>query len=85
MAHGVPVVAFDLGGVREYLSGECGALIPAKDVDFAAKILKLYYSKPELLKESGKNGLEIVKSKFSENMFLNKFLLIYCNKPKLML
>ncbi len=73
MAHGVPVVAFDLGGVREYLSGECGALIPAKDVDFAAKILKLYYSKPELLKESGKNGLEIVKSKFSENMFLNKF------------
>lgn len=73
MAHGVPVAAFDLGGVREYLTKGCGALIPEKDVDFAAKALTLFYQQPELLKELGKNALWIAKNKFSEDMFIKKF------------
>ena len=73
MAHGVPVVAFDLGGVREYLSSGCGALIPEKDTGFAAEMLKQFYLKPELLSSLGKNGLEIAKNKFSEERFVEKF------------
>ena len=73
MAHGVPVAAFDLGGVREYLTKGCGALIPEKDVDFATKALTLFYQQPELLKELGKNGLWIAQNNFSEDMFIKKF------------
>ena len=73
MAHGVPVVAFDLGGVREYLTQACGALIPKKDVDFASEMLTRYYSEPGLLSEMGKKGLWIAGNKFSEEMFIKKF------------
>ena len=73
LAHGVPVVAFDLGGVREYLSMECGALIPEKDITAAAGILKQYYQDPQIPAKLGSNGLQIVKSKFSEEIFVEKF------------
>ena len=73
MAHGVPVVAFDLGGVREYLTDSCGALIPEKDAAFAAGMLKQLYLDPELLSSLGENGLRIVQNKFSEEKFVEKF------------
>ena len=74
LAHGVPVVAFDLGGVREYLaSGECGVLIPEKNISAAAMILLQFYTIPDLLQKAGENGLRIVKEKFSEENFVNKF------------
>lgn len=73
MAHGVPVVAFDLGGVREYLTAGCGALIPEKDTRFAAGMLKQFYLNPELLSSLGENGLFIAKNKFSEERFVDKF------------
>ena len=74
LAHGVPVVAFDLGGVREYLaSGECGVLIPEKNISAAAMIMVQFYTIPELLQKAGENGLRIVKDKFSEENFVNKF------------
>ena len=72
-AHGVPVIAFDLGGVREYLTSGCGALIPEKDISYAASMLKQFYLKPELLTSLGENGLMIVKNKFSEEKFVEKF------------
>ena len=73
MAHGVPVAAFDLGGVREYLSGDCGALIPEKDFVRAAEILKEFYLHPEILVKLGENGRKIVKNNFSEELFVEKF------------
>ena len=73
MAHGVPVAAFDLGGVREYLTQACGSLIPEKNIAKAAKALTGYYLNPELLSELGENGLWIAKNKFSEENFVKKF------------
>ena len=70
MAHGVPVAAFDLGGVREYLNAECGALLPEKDICAAAETLTQLYQTPELLSQMGKKGLEIAKQKFSEENFV---------------
>ena len=73
MAHGVPVMAFDLGGVREYLSEDCGALIPEKDLLGAAKALRQFYLHPEKLKQLGSNALQRVDDKFSESGFVDKF------------
>ena len=73
MAHGVPVVAFDIGGVREYLTDGCGSLIPEKNLSRAAEALTAYYLNPELLSELGKNGLRIAGNKFSEENFVKKF------------
>ena len=73
MAHGIPVAAFDLGGVREHLTDSCGALLPEKNINAAAHALTLFHSTPELLKEMGKNGLFLAKNKHSEEMFVQKF------------
>ena len=73
MAHGVPVVAFDLGGVREYLSPACGMLIPEKDIAGAAEKLSQFYFAPELLTSFGEKSLQIAENKFSEENFVNKF------------
>ena len=73
MAHGVPVVTFDIGGVREYLTSGCGSLVPEKNINSAAEHITLYYSQPELLKTSGDNGLLIAENKFSEEKFVKKF------------
>ena len=73
LAHGVPVVAFDLGGIREYLSDDCGCLVPEKNTETAADMLKQLAQQPDRLKTLGENGLQIVKNKFSEENFVNTF------------
>ena len=73
LAHGVPVAAFDLGGVREYLSGECGVLIPEKGIRAAVSALRRFHADPELLKKLGNNGRQAVKKRFSEEMFVQEF------------
>ena len=73
MAHGVPVAAFDLGGVREHLSGTCGVLIPEKNIDSAAKSLTGFYSHPEKLEEMGSNGQLLAETRYSEEIFIKKF------------
>lgn len=73
MAHGIPVVAFDLGGVREHLTKACGALVPEKDIAFAARCLTDFYLQPELLKIAGENGSFLAENKHSEENFIKKF------------
>ncbi len=73
MAHGVPVAAFDLGGVREHLTEACGALIPEKNIRMAAQRLKDFYLQPQLLKEMGENGLYLAENNHSEEQFIEKF------------
>jgi len=61
MRYGVPVVAFDAGGVREWLSdGENGYLIPWKDTEtFAARLDQLLLDK-ELARTLGRRASEMV-------------------------
>ena len=72
MAHGVPAVAFELGGVREYLSENCGILIPEKDTGKAAEALTELYAHQEKLEELGRNALQVVEEKFTEKEFVEK-------------
>ena len=73
LAHGVPVVTFDLGGVREYMDNSCGRLIPEKDLNSAVKALQELVQSPELLPKLSQKGLQIAQEKFSEKNFMNEF------------
>ena len=73
LAHQKAVIAFALGGVREYLSNDCGAIIPPKNTTYAAKVITNFYNNPNLLKELGLNGYKTVQEKFSEEKFLEAF------------
>lgn len=61
MCHGLPVVAFDAGGIREWLlDGENGFLVPWKDTDrFAERIEQLLRDK-DLARRLGGRGRELV-------------------------
>jgi glycosyltransferase involved in cell wall biosynthesis len=61
MFHGLPVVGFDAGGIREWLlDGENGFLVPWKDIDaMAARIEQLLRDK-ELARKLGARGRELV-------------------------
>ena len=74
MAHGVPVMAFDLGGVREWLAvPDCGIAIPEKAIIAAAGMLGLWARNRELLESMGRRGRELAGEKFSEEKFVKKF------------
>ncbi len=64
--HSLPLVGFDLGGVREYLiDGVNGILVPQGDVAaFAAAIDRLLAS-PSTIAEYGANGRRLAVEKFS--------------------
>ncbi|MBO5791761.1 MAG: glycosyltransferase family 4 protein [Lentisphaeria bacterium] len=74
MAHGIPVVAFDAGGVREWLSErENGLLVPEKKTIAAAGVIGTLARTPELLAAMGKRGRKLAEEKFSEEEFVKKF------------
>src|SRR5205807_3831612 len=65
MRYGVPVVAFDAGGIREWLQdGENGFLVPWMDrAQFAERIQQLLTDKA-LARKMGERGRQILKEKF---------------------
>ena len=74
MAHGIPVVAFDLGGVREWLNdGENGLLVPEKRIVRFSAMMEICGVTPSLLERLGKEALKSVKEKFPEENFVNNF------------
>ena len=78
MAHGIPVIAFDVGGVREWLSPlENGILVPEKADVTAAGMLGGLAQNRAALEAMGKRGLELAKEKFSEEAFMKKFNELY--------
>lgn len=74
MAHGVPVIAFDTGGVREWLlEFENGIVLPEKKVVAATGLLGGLACNKEALEAMGKRGIELAKEKFSEEKFVENF------------
>ena len=72
MAHGIPVVAFDRGGVKEWLiEKQNGFAIPG-DGDLASAFTRLSEN-PEMLPLMGGCGKKIAEEKFSEEKFVENF------------
>jgi len=73
MAHGVPVVAFDLGGVREWLiDNENGFAVP-EGADAGSALKKMFDNPEHFFDRMSRAGTELAKEKFSEEMFIKKF------------
>jgi glycosyltransferase involved in cell wall biosynthesis len=61
MRHGLPVVAFDAGAIREWLfDGENGFLVPPKDTDRFAERMEQLLGDKDLARRLGRRGRELV-------------------------
>jgi glycosyltransferase involved in cell wall biosynthesis len=66
LATGVPVVASDVGGVREWLvDGETGYLVPPKDAGALAGRVGELLASPERNLAFGRNGIALINRKFA--------------------
>ena len=80
MANGRPVIAFDVGGIKEWLrDGEAGYLLSEINArKLAAKVEYLFQHK-ELAEEMGRKGREIVKKNFTPDKYIDKLIKIFEN------
>ena len=72
LAHGVPLVGFDVGAVREYLEdGRTGILVPPGDTDTLAKAIDRLLADPEEARAMGLRGRELVSARFTDDALLH--------------
>lgn len=75
---GVPVVAYDTGGVRDWLvDGLTGYCVPARDIAALAAAAERVLSNPELRAEMGRNGMERSASLFTRASHLSRLMARY--------
>jgi glycosyltransferase involved in cell wall biosynthesis len=78
LATGVPVVASDVGGVREWLrDGENGYLVPPKDSVAIAERVRLLLDSPERNRAFGEAGLALMREKFAVSVHTDQLEAIY--------
>jgi glycosyltransferase involved in cell wall biosynthesis len=65
LSRGVPVVASDVGGVREWChNGETGYVVPPKDATAIASRVQRLLSDEQQLRAFGERGIELIRKKF---------------------
>jgi glycosyltransferase involved in cell wall biosynthesis len=72
MRHGLPVVAFDAGGIKEWLiDGQNGFLVPWMNrVAFARRVAQLLHDKP-LARKLGGQGRQMVTDQFEFSKYID--------------
>ncbi|WP_159447904.1 glycosyltransferase family 4 protein [Salegentibacter salinarum] len=77
-ACGLPVIAFDTGGVKYTLKdGQTGFLCREKEVNAMADKIELLINNPKLREEIGKKAREFIEKEYSEIAVMNKWQDIY--------
>lgn len=83
MSFGKPVVAFDVGGVKDWLKDtETGFLVKRKDERELSKKINLLIKDKKLSKKMGEKGRNLVESKFSMARHLDRLEEIYLQAKK---
>lgn len=78
MAAGLPVVATDVGGVREVVSsGTTGSLVPAGDSAALSHALSKYVSDESLRAQHGSAGRRAAETRFSLDHMLSSYNALY--------
>lgn len=78
LAHAVPVVAYDLGGVREWLADRrTGLLVPAGDEAAFASAIDELLADPAFAARCGAAGLDAVERSFRPAQHLAALLAVY--------
>jgi len=71
LAHGIPLVGFDVGAIREYLAdGETGLLVPAGDTAALAAAIDSILNAPAKAAAMGARGRELVAARFTDAALL---------------
>ena len=72
LAHGVPLVGFDVGAAREYLvDGETGLLVPPGDTAALAQAIDRLLNDPAQATAMGRRGRELVSARFTDAALLS--------------
>ena len=75
---GRPVVAFDVGGIREWLvDGRNGFLVPPRDVAAFAGALERLLDDESLRRTMGQNGIELARTRFDPKRHVDAMLALY--------
>ncbi len=83
-AHRKPVVAFEVGGIPEWLDHEySGLLVPVGDEEGLAQALERLAYDPALCKELGDNGRAQIDGRFSMDVAVGKLLAVFENHVRL--
>lgn len=78
LACGVPVVASDVGGVREWLiDGKTGRLVPAKDSSAIARVVTEILGSPDQGRALGQNGCHLIRTRFSTHDHVDELVRLY--------
>jgi len=78
MSVGLPVVASDVGGVRELVrDGKTGVLVPRGDRDQLRKALRLMITNPDLRARMGNAGRQVFVRDFSVTQMIDKTVSVY--------
>src|SRR5690606_15526327 len=74
LANGIPLVGFDIGGIREYLiDGSTGLLVPYGDIKRLAAAVSQLLVDVELRRQMGANGRVYVQANFGRESFLGNW------------
>jgi glycosyltransferase involved in cell wall biosynthesis len=72
LAHGIPLIGFDVGAIREYLvDGQTGVLVPPGDTDALAQAIERLLNDSDEARAMGLRGRELVSARFTDTALLN--------------
>lgn len=79
MASGLPIVAFNVLGIRDLVTPDCGFLVPPGNVDQMVEKVKLLIEDESLRKEMGEKARDLVLRRFSWKKSAEKMMDVYKN------
>jgi glycosyltransferase involved in cell wall biosynthesis len=82
MAHGLPVIATEVGGIPDLLSGDSGILVPPGDVAALVEAMRRLASDPDLRARMGRAAREHYLKLFSPKAVLPALLSTYMRVAK---
>lgn len=78
LAMGVPVIASDMGGLREIINHyQCGIVVDESNPKEVAEAIELMCRNPDLRHEMGLNGLRAIKERYHWELMQERLLGIY--------
>jgi len=78
IAHGIPVVATDIGGIGAMIrESGCGRVLSEPSAEGIATAVEEMLSQPELLQTMGRQGLAAVREKYNWDLLTPRLLAMY--------